>query len=118
MNKAVDFAKSRELNNLEKQGLIQAFEFTHELAWKLMQDYLVFQGHTEIRGSRDATRLAFKVELIKDGENWMKMIQNRNMTSHTYNEKIAEQILSNIVNDFHPLFVDFLNQMNQIGQEE
>lgn len=118
LNDAVAISKSRELNNLEKQGLIQAFEFTHELAWKLMQDFFVYQGNTEIRGSRDATRQAFKEGLISDGEAWMKMIQNRNLTSHTYNEQIAEKILVNIVNEFHPLFVDFKIKMKEIEEKE
>jgi len=118
LNDAVAISKSRELNNLEKQGLIQAFEFTHELAWKLMQDFFVFQGNTEIRGSRDATRQAFKEGLISEGETWMTMIQNRNLTSHTYNEQIADKILNNILNDFHPLFVGFHRKMESIEEEE
>ncbi|MEM9992222.1 MAG: nucleotidyltransferase substrate binding protein, partial [Bacteroidota bacterium] len=60
LGEAVTLSKERTLSELEKQGLIQAFEYTHELAWKVMQDFFVYQGNTEIRGSRDATRAAFQ----------------------------------------------------------
>ena len=60
LNKAVEIANKRTLTDLEQQGLIQSFEFTHELAWNVMKDYFYYQGNTEIRGSRDATREAFK----------------------------------------------------------
>jgi nucleotidyltransferase substrate binding protein (TIGR01987 family) len=70
---------------LEQQGLIQGFEFTHELVWNLLKDYLQYQGIEGIIGSRDATRLAFQSGLISDGESWMAMIKARNQSSHTYN---------------------------------
>ncbi len=116
---AVELDKKKSLSELEKQGLIQAFEYTHELAWKVMKDYFVFQGNTEITGSRDATRQAFKAELIEDGDGWLQMIQNRNLTSHTYNEEISEEIYRNIVDIFYPLFVLFQEKMNHLqGKEE
>ena len=65
---AVILSKQRELSRLEKQGVIQAFEFTHELAWNVLKDYLEDQGEQNIRGSKDATRYAFRVSLITDGE--------------------------------------------------
>ncbi|MBN3661764.1 MAG: nucleotidyltransferase, partial [Ornithobacterium rhinotracheale] len=89
---AVQLDQTKTLSELEKQGLIQSFEYTHELAWKVMKDYFTFQGNTEITGSRDATRQAFKANLIEDGDNWLKMIHNRNLTSHTYNEETSEEI--------------------------
>lgn len=110
--------QERKLSELEKQGLIQAFENTHELAWKVMQDYLIYQGYTEIRGSRDATREAFRIELVTDGDNWMEMIKKRNLTSHTYNEETSEEIYQNIIKDFHPLFVEFQKVMNGIKAKE
>ncbi len=118
LSHAVELDKTKALSELEKQGLIQAFEYTHELAWKVMKDYFVFQGNVEITGSRDATRQAFKAELIEDGDNWLQMIQNRNVTSHTYNEEIAEEIYRNIVNDFHPLFVLFQEKMKYLQSKE
>lgn len=118
LNKAVDIAKERGLTDLERQGLIQSFEFTHELAWNVMKDYFFYQGNTEIRGSRDATREAFKFNLIEKGEIWMDMILSRNKTSHTYDEETAKEIAENIVNDYAALLNDFGGRMGKIRDDE
>ena len=77
---AVELAQKRPLSKLEAQGLIQAFEFTHELAWNTLKDFLEERGVQNLYGSRDATREAFKTGLIENGEAWMNMIQSRNLT--------------------------------------
>ncbi|UZO82392.1 nucleotidyltransferase substrate binding protein [Aquimarina sp. ERC-38] len=118
LSEAVALDKERPLSELEKQGLIQAFEYTHELAWKVMQDFFVYQGTYEIRGSRDATREAFKNELITDGDNWMEMIKKRNLTSHTYNEETSNEIYKSIVNTFYLLFKAFQQKMQEIKAKE
>jgi len=97
--------------DLQKEGLIQRFEYTHELAWNVMKDYAEYQGKTDVKGSRDATREAFKMGLIEDGETWMDMIETRNDTSHTYNEDITEEIFVKIVKSYYPLFIGFQNKM-------
>lgn len=108
----------RTLSDLEKQGTIQAFEFTYELAWKMLQDYLIWQGAVNITGSRDAIREAFKRKLISDGHAWMAMLQDRNRTVHTYNEATANEILTHLSQRyaglFHELKVKFteLTEMN------
>src|ERR1035437_10553432 len=84
---AVELAQQRPLTKLEQQGLIQGFEFTHELAWNVLKDYLDAQGFVGLIGSRNATRQAFKEALIQDGEAWMDMIKARNLTSHTRSEE-------------------------------
>lgn len=89
---AIELSKKRPLTDLENQGLIQSFEFTYELSWNLIKDFYQEQGETEIQGSRDAFRLAFKRGLITDGDIWMEMIKSRMQTSHTYNEKTAREI--------------------------
>ena len=101
---AVNLTKIRALSDLESQGMIQGFEFTHELAWCVLKDYLEHKGFTGIVGSRDATRLAFKNGLIEDGDVWMNMIKARNQTSHTYNESTATQITTDITENFFPAF--------------
>ncbi len=101
---AIDLSKTRELTKLERQGLIQGFEFTHELAWNVLKDYLEEKGLTGLIGSKDATRTAFKNGLIEDGENWMKMIEARNLSSHTYNTEIAQSIADDILQQFFPAF--------------
>ena len=113
LKNAVELSKQRELSQLEKQGVIQAFEFTHELAWNVLKDYLQDQGNQAIKGSKDATREAFKVELIDDGEQWMAMIQSRNVSSHTYNEQTAEQLVTAIVKDYFPLFEVLQTEMDK-----
>ena len=118
LGEAVKLDAERTLSELERQGIIQAFEYTHELAWKVMQDFFVYQGNTELRGSRDATRQAFSADLIMDGDSWMEMIKNRNRTSHTYNEAISEEIYKNIVTLFYPLFVTFKETMDSIIAKE
>ncbi|QPK62462.1 nucleotidyltransferase substrate binding protein [Methylomonas sp. LL1] len=105
------FIEHGELNELEEQGLIQAFEYTHELAWNVLRDYLLFKGHQAIHGSRDATREAFKLELITDGECWMDMIRDRNRTVHTYNQETAQSIASNIRERFFAQFEQLAQTM-------
>jgi nucleotidyltransferase substrate binding protein (TIGR01987 family) len=102
------------LSELEVEGLIQRFEYTHELAWNVMKDYLVFQGAQNIGGPRDATREAFKIGLVQNGEGWMDMIKSRNMSSHTYNKSTAEAIYFKIVREYYPLFKDFEQKMESL----
>ncbi|MCB1934993.1 MAG: nucleotidyltransferase substrate binding protein [Nitrosomonas sp.] len=113
LQNAVELSRQRELSPLEKQGVIQAFEFTHELAWNMLKDYLQDQGNQNIRGSKDATREAFKVELIHDGELWMAMIQSRNISSHTYDERTAEQLVAAIIQQYYPLFTALKVEMEK-----
>jgi len=101
---AVKLSTERELSLLEKQGLIQAFEFTHELAWNLLKDYLQYQGNQEIRGSRDAIRESLKVNLIADGNMWMETIKARNITSHTYDEELVQNAFETISNEYIVIF--------------
>jgi len=115
---AVDLFNSSPLSDLEKQGIIKSFEYTHELAWNCMKDYFEYQGNTNIRGSRDATREAFKVSLIKDGEIWMEMIQTRNLTTHAYDKSMAEQVIGDITGRYAPLFLEFEKIMLSIKDDE
>ena len=106
VTEAADLARQRPLTPLEQQGLIQGFEFTHELAWNVLKDYLEDQGFINLIGSKNATRTAFANGLIKDGEAWMDMIKARNLTSHTYNLELAEQMINDILQRFYPVFVE------------
>lgn len=101
---AVALANTRPLSNLEQQGLIQGFEFTHELAWNVLKDYLEEQGFVGLIGSKNASREAFKNGLLNDGQVWMDMIKARNLTSHTYNTDVAERIVQDILTRFFPAF--------------
>jgi len=103
-----------------EEGLIQRFEFTHELAWNVMKDFAEFQGNFNIKGSRDASREAFKMKLIQDADSWMDMIKSRNDTTHTYNEETAEEIVGKINEVYYPLFIEFERNMEGLrtGKQE
>jgi len=103
--------KEKVLDEILKEGIIQRFEYTHELAWNVMKDFLLEIGDVTLYGSKDATREAFKTELIKDGDVWMEMIKSRNKTSHTYNEEIAQEIYLKILNEYHSAFIQFQEVM-------
>ncbi len=107
LRQAVLLSEQRKLSDLEKQGLIQAFEFTHEIAWNVIKDYFEDQGNNSITGSKDAAREAFQKGLITDGGSWMEMVKSRNLTSHTYNQKVAEDIVVNVCTKYKKAFDDF-----------
>lgn len=115
LSKAVALRQTRDLSELEQQGLIQAFEFTHEMAWKVMKDYLRSLGNTQILDSRDSTRAAFAAELIVDGEGWMAMIEGRNLSVHTYNLDIANTLTQDVVERYFSLFTQFETKMLEIA---
>ena len=106
-----------ELSELEKQGLIKAFEYTYELAWKTMKDFLEFSGQTDIYGSRDVTRKAFELNLITDGDGWMDMLKSRNLTSHTYREEVAEEICRQITELYFSLLIQLKEKLESLQSD-
>ena len=110
---AVELAAQREFTQLEKQGVIQAFEFVHELAWNVLKDLLEFEGIQGIVGSRGTVREAFKRGLLADGELWLDMIDKRNLTSHTYNAELAQDMVNTIVHSYYPSFVALQLKLQQ-----
>ncbi|MCM2353294.1 MAG: nucleotidyltransferase substrate binding protein [Pseudobdellovibrio sp.] len=111
---AHNLSQQRMLNDLEKQGLIQAFEFTHELAWNVLKDYIEYSGGQSLIGSKDTTREAFQKNLISHGDTWMEMIKSRNLTSHTYNQDTASAIVRNILELYVSCFVEFSQKMKSL----
>ncbi len=103
-----------QLNELEEQGMIQAFEYTYELAWNVLKDYYEHQGVTDLQGSRDVIRLAFKKNMIEEGDDWMKMIESRIKSSHTYQEEIMREIAAQIKNKYYSLFCQLEIKLEQI----
>ncbi len=99
------------LEEIIKEGLIQRFEYTYEMAWNVIKDYALYQGNSEVAGSRDAIRYAFSNNLIKNGEIWMDMMKSRIKTSHTYNEETANEIYVKIINEYYDVFKEFENVM-------
>lgn len=108
------FVDKGQLTELEQQGLIKAFEYTYELAWTTLKNYLEYQGESEIFGSRDTIRKAFQIGLIDDGDIWMDMLASRNKTSHTYNQVTADEIAQAILRDYHPLFLRHRDTMTRL----
>ncbi len=118
MQSAVALAAERDLSDLEQQGLIQGFEYTHELAWKTLKDFLEHRGTEALYGSKDVTRQAFRLGLIEDGDIWMDMIRDRNLTSHTYNEETAMEIVDAILKRYCAAFSNFQLKMVSLKEEE
>ena len=114
---AVALSEQRKLSNLEEQGLVQSFEYTHELAWNTLKDFLESRGVTNIYGSRDATREAFKIGLIENGETWMEMIDSRNQTTHTYNQETVAEIVSAVTHSYFAQFEELQTRMKKLKEE-
>ncbi|MDI6731106.1 MAG: nucleotidyltransferase substrate binding protein [Candidatus Margulisbacteria bacterium] len=112
------FIEKGKLNELEEQGLIQSFEYTHELAWNTLKDFLEGRGNDKIYGSKDTTRKAFELNLIKGGDVWMNMIQSRNETSHTYNDEVSKKIAQSIINQYYPEFVRLEERLSELILKE
>ena len=115
LQRGIGRSQTRALSELEQLGLIQAFEFTNELSWLLIRDFLVDQGVAGISGSRDAVREAVARQLLPQGEEsmWMAMIRSRNLTSHTYNPAVAREIAELIVDRYGPVFQQLADLMQR-----
>jgi nucleotidyltransferase substrate binding protein (TIGR01987 family) len=122
LRQAVEIVSERidsedEVEELLEEGLIQRFEYTHELAWQVMKDYAKYQGYTNIHGSRDAIRKALEIDIIDDRQ-WMNSITDRNRTSHNYDDDMADRIYKNIIDVYFPLFCRFEAKMIEISGTE
>jgi nucleotidyltransferase substrate binding protein (TIGR01987 family) len=106
-----NFMTVEKLNVREEQGLIKSFEYTYELGWNVMKDFLIEKGNNEIFGSKDAIRHAFKMGLLNDGDAWMDMVNDRNRTVHTYNHENAEVVVNNILTKHISVFEIFYAKM-------
>ena len=91
--------RERALSKLEKQGVIQAFEFTFELAWKVVKDYLEYM-QVNVKFPREVIKRGFQYEILEDGEIWMDMLEKRNLMSHTYDEEKAETAFTLITENY------------------
>ena len=114
-SEAIELLSKRNLSKLEKQGLVQSFEFTQELSWKVLKDFLEYKGAaSQIIGSKDAIRNAYSVGLIKNGDIWMDMIASRNLSSHAYDEDSVQQIIDKCVLDYHKEFLNLKETLEKI----
>ncbi len=109
------FIEKGELNELEDQGLIQAFEYTYELSWNLLKDYLQYEQAVEtIHGSRDIFRIAFQRNLLEDGSVWMEMVESRIQSSHTYQESIVLEIKQKVIQKYFSCFLKLKSKMESL----
>ena len=99
------------LSELEKEGLIQRFEYTFELAWKVLQDYLHYRGFEFQPGPNSTLQTAFENGLINNHDGWRRMAKARNTTAHTYNEGEAGEIVEKIFNEYSPLLSSLLDEL-------
>ena len=104
LEEAVETGRLHPLSDLEKEGLIQRFEYTYELAWKTLQDLLRYKGYTDIAGPVPVISQAFQDGYIENGPLWIQMKKARDLSSHTYDEGTADGIAVNIVTAY---FQDF-----------
>lgn len=93
-----------------REALIKRFEFTQELSWNLLKDYMSYQGEVDLAGSRDVYRRALKLGIISDTE-WMNMILDRNLSAHDYNDAKSKDIALRIVDRYYPLLKGLLVTM-------
>ena len=113
LREAIEASSERELSQLEREGIIQRFEYTWELAWKTIKDYLDFTGVIVAEASpRSVLKAAYAAGVITQGDDWMDALDARNKMSHTYNFKVFEQVISDIkkrfLNILDNLYEDFL----------
>jgi nucleotidyltransferase substrate binding protein (TIGR01987 family) len=105
LSKLVQLEKKQgELSEVEQEALIQRFEYTHELAWKVLKDFLLHRFGISAKGPKDSAKEAFAAGVIENGETWLDMIEKRNLTVHTYNEDVALQVVEAVLKDYFPLF--------------
>ena len=95
------YAKQPITTELERAGIIQFFEMTFELAWKVLKDYLEAQEYL-VKSPRETVKQAFQIGLIDNGHIWMDALSNRNLTTHTYDEELANKMTNEIITMYLP----------------
>ena len=118
MAEVVELSRQRPLNQFECDSLIKRFEFSYEMAWKLMMSYEKENGVTELVGSKDVVRRAFSMSLIDNGEVWMEMIDDRNKTTHLYDEEMATDVIDEIIHTYYPVLLELQKKMEDIAKQD
>lgn len=103
---------------VQKAGIIQFFEMSFELAWNLVKDYLEDQGFTDVKSPRGALKKAFEVNILDHGHDWMDLLQDRNLTAHTYDEQKASDMELLIQNKYFPILKELHTTFNRKLNEE
>ena len=114
----IALSKQHPLNQFERDSLIKRFEFSYEMAWKLMISYEKENGIVEVLGSKDVIRQAFKLSIVNNGETWLEMVDARNKTSHLYDEEMATDVVDEIIYTYYPLLTELRDTMVQMANRE
>ena len=112
-----DAVKIEDSTLIQQAGTIQFFEICFELAWKCMKDYLQEEGFIDVKSPKKAIKKAFEIDIIQDGHLWLEALENRNLATHTYDEKVAKKIYELICNSYFPLLQTFQNKMQKLNDE-
>lgn len=105
-----EFIEKGELNKFEVQGLIQCFEYTFELAWKTMKDYLELEVF-EVKSPRGTIQTAFQTQLVTEGHIWIDALEKRNLMAHTYDEGVAKEAEQLIKQKYYPVIKELLDKL-------
>lgn len=108
-----EFIEKGKLNKFEVQGLIQCFEYTFELAWKTMKDYLEYKGFT-VKSPRSTIKTAYRIQLINDGHIWIDALEKRNLMAHTYEEEKALEAETLIRKNYYPEIKDLCSRLGEL----
>lgn len=108
-----EFIEKGELNKFEVQGLIQCFEYTFELAWKTMKDYLEQEGF-DVKSPRKTIQTAFQIQLITDGHTWIDALEKRNLMAHTYDEKRAMEVEKLIREKYYKIIKELYFKLGEL----
>lgn len=101
------------MNEIEKAGLIQFFEVSFELSWKVLKDYLEAEGY-QVKSPRESLKQAFQNELITDGARWLEALEKRNLASHTYDDTILEALQELICDSYFPLMKQLREKLDTL----
>jgi nucleotidyltransferase substrate binding protein (TIGR01987 family) len=109
LNKYISLKNTSEI---ERAGIIQFFEMTFELSWKLLKDYLEANGYI-VKSPRDSIKQAFQAEIIENGHVWLDALEDRNLTVHTYDEATAVEVEKKIREQYYPMLLNLYNFMKE-----
>ena len=118
LTEVITLSRQHPLNQFERDSLVKRFEFSYEMAWKLMMSYEKDNGITEILGSKDVIRQAFRLSIVKNGEAWLEMVDARNRTSHLYDEEMATDAADEIIHTYYPLLVELRDVMAELANKK
>lgn len=116
LNEAVNRKTDEDI--ILRAGMIQFYEMSFELAWNTLKDYFKLQGFSDVKSPRSVIKKAFETGLIEDGHTWIIMLENRNITSHAYDEAASKQIENEIKNTYSALLLSLFQKSKSIAENE